>query len=273
MYQHKSIRSKDVFIVESHEQVVMPWSIIRRGLNTTPSLITLDHHTDTIMAFHDYVFHKIQRNEFDIPDDFDEKYKALSPTLIKQIVWSDDAAIKKSIGKLDHDEHIDAAIRAGIISLATSINLNSFSSDSLENYIIEVTSNCALGCMKVPHDDDCQIAHYNQVIESEYLESMLAAANNLARAIGVTNVESSPYILDIDLDYFHTDKSINPEHPSTLYRLIRNAEAVTIALEPECVNDLRLEGASITAESLLGDMLENISKAMAESHLHNLERL
>jgi hypothetical protein len=84
----------------------------------------------------------------------------------------------------------------------------------------------------------------------------------MAKAIGLSNVDAKPYILDIDLDYFHSEKSINPTDTTAFYRLIRNSVAVTIATEPECVEYLRLDGSAVTAPMLLDRLKEHIKAAM-----------
>lgn len=73
----------------------------------------------------------------------------------------------------------------------------------------------------------------------------------------------SIYILDIDLDAFHTRRAINPEDPSTLYRLIKNALTITIATEAGCVEDLWLDDADkMSSDDLLSDLLAHIDKAL-----------
>jgi integrase len=42
---------------------------------------------------------------------------------------------------------------------------------------------------------------------------------------------SDNFILDIDLDYFNTAKSITPDHRSVFYDLIRRCIGITIAME------------------------------------------
>lgn len=46
------------------------------------------------------------------------------------------------------------------------------------------------------------------------------------------------------------------------YRLVKNALALTIATEPECVKNLRLGRAKITGDSLLESMKQHIEAAM-----------
>lgn len=133
-----------------------------------------------------------------------------------------------------------------------------FTYDYPEDGIFSITSPCAIGCTKQPHDDDCQVPHYDQVLEALYLDNQLGIANEMAHSVGLQSVEASPYILDIDLDYFHSENAVSPDDSSSFHRLIRNTAAITIALEPGCVEDLKIEGSSITSETLLNSILEHI---------------
>ena len=72
-----------------------------------------------------------------------------------------------------------------------------------------------------------------------------------------------PYILDIDLDAFHTRRAINPYDPSTFYRLIKNAVAITIATEVECVKEEWLDDEDqMNSDDLLQQLLVHINKAL-----------
>jgi hypothetical protein len=291
-YDKLEICGKDVYIVSAHHFVLLPWSEIRRTVKSAPTLITLDHHTDTMVAF---------RGHRSIATDgnWDEAKKML-PALVDKIDWSDDRSILEAVSLLRHDEHIHAAVLSGIISLAFAINLSDrVPSIEEERYAEEISrrfalslegidpgpdpepptppytyaprsdgmftisADCAIGCEKMPHDDECAVVRADQVLESFYLDHELATANRMANAAGLNSVEAAPYILDIDLDYFYSEKAIEPNNPVTFYRLIRNAVAITIALEPGCVRDLRCEGSTVTASSLLEGLKAHIEKALA----------
>lgn len=259
MYSLEKIIDKDVFIVDSHQDVLLPWSIIRRRHQKSLNLITLDHHTDTVRAFRNYIFHTVHKNKFDIANDFNEQYQKQVSLLIKTIDWNSDSSINQAISKLNWDEQIDAAILIGVIDFAVAINLSSTS--PLKNKIVEVSSICSLNCEKSMHDDTCQLHHYNQVLESNYLERMLEIAEKEIPSTKTNNIDSNPYILDIDLDYFHTEKSINPDDTNKFYSLIRNAQAITIALEENCVQNLKVEGSDVNSDGLLYSIKEHVRKA------------
>ena len=78
-------------------------------------------------------------------------------------------------------------------------------------------------------------------------------------------IEALPYILDIDLVAFHSQQAIEPVDPLTFYRLIRNAVAITIATEAECVEGLKFDDEPINANMLLDQVLGHIETAGRDS--------
>ena len=66
----------------------------------------------------------------------------------------------------------------------------------------------------------------------------------------------SNYILDIDLDFFRTAKSVNPNNKEVFYHLIRQSKIITIATEPGYIEK------GITADYLLNKILYHIEEAM-----------
>jgi len=84
----------------------------------------------------------------------------------------------------------------------------------------------------------------------------------MSRCVGIDHLESKPYILDIDLDAFHSRQAIEPADRTVLYCLIRNALAITIATEAECVEELKFDGEAIDADFLLARMMEHIQAAI-----------
>lgn len=249
-----TVCGKDVYVVTAHHFVLFPWSVIRRTRSVAPSLITLDHHTDTMPAFNSYRYVATKGDH--------DAMNAMLPGLIASIDWSDDASLLTAVSKLRNDEHIRAAVLSGIISRALVINLSGETCSDHDN-VYEAGAVCAIGCTKVPHDDACVIKHGEQALESIYLDHELAELNKMVQEDQLPAAEANPYILDIDLDYFHSERSISPDAPETFYRLVRNAIAVTVATEPDYVVDLRDEGSNITSAYLLDRLKDHIRSAMA----------
>jgi hypothetical protein len=306
-YETAIIGGKNVYIVEAHHFALFPWAEIRRNLRVAPTLITLDHHTDTMDAFRVHCAVKSNGNS--------EVSKAMLENLTASIDWKSDETLRPTVNALRHDEHIHAAFLSGIISIAFAINLSDqtpsieqinhraaiatryaerlnrakqgqclgsdlefpplaspeppYTYNRPDNGMFTIHSICSIGCEKLPHDDDCVIARDNEVLESIFLDHGLATAKCMAESVGMESAEASPYILDIDLDYFHSSEAINPQNPSTFYRLIRNAVAITVARESKCVDDLRHEDSDVTANSLLERLLRHIEDAIANDASRN----
>ncbi|MGD9788300.1 MAG: UPF0489 family protein [Sulfuricellaceae bacterium] len=254
LFQHRSICGKDVFVVHDHHQALAPWALIRRQLGRAPNLITIDHHTDTYEAFWGHAHLETMESGGDT--------WALARELVKRIDWQDDKSLLWAIELLHHDEHIDAATLSGILNYAFCIQLSDgggnpsveeqaydadrqarwpqpptlpppyrpMTYEDPENHIFVISHDCAIGCNRMPHNDDCVVEHGNMIIESIYLDDQLARGAEMSRCVGIDHLESQPYILDIDLDAFHSRKAIEPTAPATFYRLIRNAVAITICL-------------------------------------------
>lgn len=287
----QNIGGRDVFVVQNHAEALFYWAQVRR-LASPPILISLDHHTDAHPAF-------LRATHRGFDDDSQRQSREEAEHLVRQIDFNSDESVRRAVGMLKNDEHIDAAIRADILSYAFVVHHNSQNTPSIEERayaeamcmekILErkirrepdpvlpsrphhynVPENriflrrvlCAPDCTKRPHDDDCQKPHFDQALEAKYLDAQLTVLGEMGEAVGITSLQDTPYILDIDLDYLKTGKAANPTSPETFHTLIRKSLAVTIALEPVFVEELRLDGETITSESLLADILKRVTDAM-----------
>lgn len=258
-HQKITIGGKDVYIVEAHHHVLQGWAEVRRNQASAPALLTLDHHTDTHEPF---LRHSYWETQHPLKDTTEERLAMVS-TLIRAIDWANDDTVEEAIGKLKHDEHIRTAIQADILARAFVVNFKDENHADAAGHVYATCSGCdGLGCTKPIHDDDCEQARIDQLLESRHLDHELGQLNAMAQEGGEPGVEAAPYILDIDLDYFNSDKAIEPDDPSTFYRLVRGALAITIATEPGCVLELRVPGSNITADSLLARMQQHLQTAL-----------
>jgi hypothetical protein len=289
IYDLKLIAGKRIYIVDDHHKALAAWAIERRQLELAPNLITIDHHTDVNEAF-------LGHAHIEVSEKTHLNVQELMQSLAAQIDWRDDEKILSAIEYLRHNEQIDAATTSDVLSSAFCIQLTdncgtpstqqlaydaqiavNFKLGSSEcappvgpksytptaNKIYVIGYDCAIGCNKQPYDDDCAIHHASEIIESKYLEDQLVRGSEIAICLGLQDLESAPYILDIDLDVFHTAKSINPDDTLTFYRLIRNAIAITIATESECVEDEWLDDQNcLHADELLRKLLQHIESAL-----------
>ena len=162
-----SFRGTPLALVEQHHHVLLPWARHVRRTGQSCHAVTLDHHTDVLPAF----------SRSGTKGNFD---------------FSSDEAVCSALSLLRHDEHIDWALRAGILHSARIL--------SHENF-----TECAHPGMTVSRDriwpdvqeilDGTERARSaaEQVLETEYLERQIPEV-------------PSPLILDLDLDNFYADR-------------------------------------------------------------------
>lgn len=287
-FEHFAIKGKDVFVVQDHHRALAAWACIRRSLRHAPNLITIDHHTDTHEAFLGYAC--MEKYEHRVEDE-----QVLRQQLTAKIDWNSDASLLEAIEKLRHDEHINAATASGVVEHAFCIQLSdssgyqsieeeAFAANrharwpnlpslpvptrpltylATEDRIYVIPAMCFVGCTAKPHNDVCLIRHANDIIEARYLEDQLSRGSEISACVGLANLEKAPYILDIDLDAFHSRKAITPDDSSTIYRLIKNAVAITIAIEEQCVKELWHDvNNQMNASDLLAELKRHIHQAL-----------
>lgn len=270
--KHIQIKSKDIYIFESHHYALSPWAELRNTLSKAPILISFDHHLDYVDPFAGFIYNQVNLNK-----------TKLRTELLNEINFSDKDTIEMAISKLKHNEQIETAIATDIINKALVISFNNHDipepiepekisivqrlqkyRSELENiprsyiypeaniYFPKITPrNTNLANYKL--DDD--------VIETKFLRDKFDVFHEMCpKIIHKNHSISEKYILDIDLDYFHTVKSMNPEDPQFLYQIIQNSEIITIALEPGCV-ELESNG-NVNSEQLLEKLLQHIENAL-----------
>jgi hypothetical protein len=255
LFNLRVVAGKNVYIVDDHHKAFAAWVLERRKLAGAPNLITLDHHTDVSEAFHNHACVTAQETEGLDPLSIEEE-------LLGQVNWRDDESVSGAIELLCHDEQIHAATMSDTLGVAYCIQLSELDGYACTDRMHVIGHECAIGCEKPTYDDECKLHLANEIIESPYLEDQLRRASEVSTSLGQGNVEDEPFILDIDLDVFHTLKSIEPKDPKTFHRLIAGAVAITIATEAECVEDEWLDEEAISVDELLCRLLRHIEIAL-----------
>ena len=280
--EERCIGRKQVFIFESHNLALYAWAKGASSIVPNPTLLTLDHHTDTRIAFLHFVHSRTGTNQ--------EEADALRTTLCSQIIKSDLSTVQQGVWNLRHDEHIDAAIRANIIERAfviqysdhrgtmsieqsdmqdqTPVNRTSYHDrDEMkmtyrvpDNRIFVASSKRTFDWRECEGADAIERRHFDLALEDSHLSAKLAVLEHMAQSSQVPWIDKVPYVLDIDLDYFHTAKSIDPVNYRVFSSLIRGASFITIAKETRCVETLRVKGEKITSDFLLERLLQHIEK-------------
>lgn len=234
-------------IVESHHHVLKSWAYYRSTLDVAPRLLTLDHHTDTSAPFRTY----FRKNG--ISDSI--KISERRSEFIKNIDFTNSSTVESAIERLDHDEHIMTAISADIIQSAFVIAHNAIETD------INTYDKHKVMCSGVAESSSSRVSaeDCNQVLETSFLSQKVDRFNRLLQQKQELKLFERPFILDIDLDYLNTYKSVKPTCAKFIKDLVRQAGHVTIAIESEhvqlCALDKELNSTYLLEEllSLIGD--------------------
>lgn len=204
---------KQPVIVEQHHEVLPAWAE-----STASRVISLDFHTDTLPAFQRFIEHGGTPPEFS----------------------SEPETIAGLLQFMRHDEHFDYALKSGIvdsIQLISHFNFTRSVPDGVTIYVPDGAENLK------EYDVDLLAPEFflraDKMLEDSFLKDKL------------NRLPEPPYILDIDLDYFVTKRSLQPEEPDFFIQLFRRAETVTIAMEKEWVKLLSRPGDNLTSEYIL----------------------
>lgn len=271
--QKKLIKGHDVYIFEQHHYALFPWSEVKaNNISRKMVLFSFDHHTDIHDPFLDYCYH----NKDNVQD------------LISKVNFNDESSINDAVLKLRNDEHIKTALKMGIFEKAFIIShSNTFDDVPMSvqeqarmeklkkndpEYMMQVINGdygITSRAERTYEDSDiymppfvsegiCEYGRENDdvVLEDSFLiEKMTILSRMCPNIISAEGDINCDYILDIDLDYFHTMKSINPLSKKIFSQLVKDAKAITIAKESACVELERSEEA-VTSDILLEKLLE-----------------
>ncbi len=277
--KQKRVHNKRVFIFEEHHHALYPWALIKREKqNTELNLFSFDYHTDTHDPFLNYVCDGYSINK----DKMEE--------LVSSINYCDNQSVLEAINKLKHDEHICTAIKCGIFKHAFIIAQNQ-SGDIPESneekermaneWSIEGIENRTFGKEVItpreqrtyPYSDiylpdfwysGCDHENYDQFLEDSFLHAHFFTLSRMSNLVETDGTIRSDYILDIDLDYFMTPNSICPSEYKLFSKLVKNAVAITIAKESDCVE--MCSNGKNTADDLLKKLLLLIKDILSESN-------
>ncbi len=217
---------KRVYITWSHHHVIKEWV---RYKETGAHLLSFDYHTD----FHE-AFLRTSWDSVSCSCGNRDVY------LRKHIPCRDvDAAIED----LWNDEHIDFALKCGMIEKAFvfSHNCSSFRDGRVldvpnrRKQIAQarIFSFCEMWhslATPQPYDDSTE-AKMGQLITTDEV------LNEVIETFREYGFHQDNYILDFDCDFVRDKAALTHNRCQTLKNLIKGAKAITIALEPTCVEE------------------------------------
>lgn len=227
-------------VVSQHHEVLRAWCRHRRTVETPPVAVTFDHHTDTLPAFSRAASCEAERESW-----------------IAEFDWRSDASVEAALRRLRHDEHLDLALRGGVISRSIVI------AHSTENVITEsLNPRIRVAADATWPELNCLLNHpeefrprASRVFESDFLAERFAEAE--------FHPEDTPgFLFDLDLDYLLTRKALAPTDGTWLRHLLNSAALVTASREEEWLRLLRLD-SELTPEFLLHQLRLRIAEADA----------
>lgn len=238
------LNGKQVFICEEHHHVLKFWQQFK---DRQPYLLTFDHHTDLHRAFQGYLNTiSFTGRKWASQTEWDAAQLALlSPMIEGQ--W-------ENLDDLKHDEHIDAAILAGFIKKALVYSHDSYHGKPNRVYAISGDEEYA----GQPVINNSQPYHEPSTeINSPELQQRFRLFD-----FCIDRKEwASNYILDIDLDFFQSKKSITPYDISFFKELIDKAQGISIAKESMWINVWQREhDPDLSVEFLLETLLDLIKE-------------
>ena len=235
------INGKRVFICEHHHHVIKFWSEFKER---KPYLLTFDHHTDLHRAFQGELNRISLQTKFTSQDDWVKAQNKLLTKLIENNFYS--------IDELKHDEHIDAALKLGFINKALVYSYDSYRNKPDRVYCISGDENYANQLVinnPRNYDDNDKVINSKELIYDFQLFQLY-----IPQEVWIDN-----FILDIDLDFFKTCKSIKPKDISFFKLLIEKSIAISIAKESVFVNSWKSEfDDKLSVEYLLDELIKLI---------------
>lgn len=160
--EYLEINKKKLYIVENHHEVIEAWEIYK---NQNLNVITLDTHTDTKLCFENYCYHNNTTSNILINNYNNNRIE-----------------IKNIISKLKNDEHIDFAVRSGIVNKVFVISYNTSNNMSNTNIFSDEPTNY----------NNQPIIEYNNFTTLTYEDSYIHS-----RTIALT-----PKVLNDAINYF-----------------------------------------------------------------------
>ena len=149
--------------------------------------------------------------------------------------------------RLANDEQIDAALRLGILDrvLVISSQQGRTGDKTVEGVTVVRPESENAGADAARH-------RFDTILESDVLGPALTS-------FGFSPDGAPAYVLDIDLDTFSTRRGLTPADATVFHALIRHARMVTLAREPEYVQESLDDH---TAAEIEASLLEHIERAM-----------
>lgn len=248
-YEEKIVGRKRLFICEEHHHVLKFWQQFK---DLQPYVLTFDHHTDLNLAFHHELYSRGKQHNYDS----NEELIIYRSQLLSEVAQGNFETIKK----LKHDEHVDTAVKSGIVKKVLVYAKDSYYGRPVDVYSINGDEDYA-GQPIINNPRNYQDP--SLAINSKQLKDYFQLFDRcIPREEWIGN-----FILDIDLDYFMTTQAIKPKDSTFFKMLIKKALVISIAKESHWISIWRRDyDEELTVDYLLAELFKLI-KSASEEHI------
>lgn len=149
--------------------------------------------------------------------------------------------VLEDIKLLRHDEHFDYALKYKLISKAVIISHTPAVTDLPQGLQVIYDEN-------FPEDEPLNSELYRKYFDNALEDEHLTKYQQF--------LPTENYILDIDCDYFKTEKSLAPAKSEIFFELLRNARMITVSLEHDWVRLLTFERGTFSSEYIVKRLTE-----------------
>lgn len=248
-YEEIIVGKKRVFVCEEHHHVLKFWQQFK---DLEPYVLTFDHHTDLNLTFQHELYSRDKQHNYESS----EELTAYRSQLLNEVSEGNFETIKK----LKHDEHVDTAVKSGIVKKVLVHAKDSYPGRPADVYSINGDEDYA-GQPIINNPRNYQDP--NLAINSKQLEDSFQLFDRcIPREEWLNN-----FILDIDLDYFTTTKAIKPKDNAFFKLLIKKALVISIAKESHWISIWRRDSdKELTVDYLLTELFKLIESASEEHY-------
>lgn len=220
-------KDQGVFVCRDHNMVFSAWGTIANNMGQSYQLLTFDHHADT----HEPFASARNSEEFDC-----EVLKKLHATR-KDFSFEDAFRIANY---LRNDEQIKTAVKY----------------DYLHGYLI-ICDMSTQECGDYQMED--RRSGYTNAEYRTRGEALLALKQKMGSLL------EQPLIIDFDLDFFRNEDDFSSELFQLISPLLKAADAITIATEPDHFNQLKTQ-SKLSEEMALKLLLRSIDARIVDEH-------